>query len=280
MKDFRKDQLSADLPYACGLTYPDAAPPASASSQNHCGRHTPLLLLLAMFSLAAKYSSRNGVIPPDDRQMWTAGNEYMEDAKALVDRTYAASRPSTCQALLLLGYREVGIGAMTQAWLYVGMAVHMAQDLGLHKSAERWTCVGGRSLFSPTQLQERRRIWYGCVVMDKHVCMCIGGPVAITERDFDTELPSVETGEESELWCPHPSPPVQGDVSGAQSHEVTPTPGHILSCFNEFAKLCKYSLILIPGQRLIVDQPLCWARYVRTSTRSSLSEIGPLNWLA
>ena len=250
MKDFRKDQLSADLPYACGLTYPDAAPPASASSQNHCGRHTPLLLLLAMFSLAAKYSSRNGVIPPDDRQMWTAGNEYMEDAKALVDRTYAASRPSTCQALLLLGYREVGIGAMTQAWLYVGMAVHMAQDLGLHKSAERWTCVGGRSLFSPTQLQERRRIWYGCVVMDKHVCTCIGGPVAITERDFDTELPSVENGEESELWRPHPSRPVQEGVGGAQSQEVTPTPGHILTYFNEFAKLCKYCLDFDSGSEV------------------------------
>ena len=52
--------------------------------------------------------------------MWTAGDEYMEDAKVVLDQTYAASRPSTCQALLLLGYREVGIGAMAQAWLYVG----------------------------------------------------------------------------------------------------------------------------------------------------------------
>lgn len=41
------------------------------------------------------------------------------------DQTYASSRPSTCQALLLLSYREIGIGAMAQAWLYVGMAVRM-----------------------------------------------------------------------------------------------------------------------------------------------------------
>jgi hypothetical protein len=30
------------------------------------------------------------------------------------------SRPSTCQALLLLGYREFGIGSMEQGWIYIG----------------------------------------------------------------------------------------------------------------------------------------------------------------
>ena len=239
MEDFRKGQLSADSPYSGESTYSDAASPGSTASQNRRGRHVPTLLLLAMFSLAARYSSRTGVAPPDDGQMWTAGDEYMADAKVILDRTYAASRPSTCQALLLLGYREVGIGAMAQAWLYVGMAVRMAQDLGLHKSAEEWTSVGGRSLFSRAELQERRRIWYGCVVMDKYVCTYIGRPVAITERDFDTELPGVEEGEEAELWRPHPSPPVLDDVGGMHP-EVAPAPGHILSCFNESVKLCEW----------------------------------------
>ncbi|CDO71521.1 hypothetical protein BN946_scf184910.g20 [Trametes cinnabarina] len=143
--------------------YSDAASPISAnSSLGPRRRRVPTLLLLAMFSLAARYSSRTAdMSPPEDGTMWTAGDEYMEDAKVILDRTYAASRPSTCQALLLLGYREVGIGAMAQAWLYVGMAVRMAQDLGLHKSAEKWTAALGRSLFSKAELQERRRIWYG-----------------------------------------------------------------------------------------------------------------------
>ena len=105
--------------------------------------------------------------------MWTAGDSYMEDAKTILDNTYAQSRPSTCQALLLLGYREVGIGAMAQAWIYIGMAVRMAQDLGLHKNADKWSNVG-RTLFSETELQERRRIWYGCVVMDKYISAYIG----------------------------------------------------------------------------------------------------------
>lgn len=72
-----------------------------------------------------------------------------------------------------MGYREIGIGAMAQAWLYVGMAVRMAQDLGIHKSADRWQHVGN-SLFTHVELQERRRIWYGCVIMDKYVSTYIG----------------------------------------------------------------------------------------------------------
>ena len=123
--------------------------------------------------------------------MWAAGDSFLEDAKVILDNTYAASRPTTCQALLLMGYREVGIGAMAQAWLYIGMAVRMAQDLGMHKNADKWSNVG-KTLFSAEQLQTRRRIWDGCVVMDKYVSTYIGRPVAIFENDFDTELPSID----------------------------------------------------------------------------------------
>lgn len=45
-------------------------------------------------------------------------------------------------------------------------------------------------MFTRAELQERRRIWYACIVMDKYVSSYIGRPVAISARDFDTELPS------------------------------------------------------------------------------------------
>lgn len=159
--------------------------------------------------------------------MWAAGDKYLEDAKVILDSSYAASRPSTCQALLLMAYREVGIGAMAQAWLYVGMAVRMAQDLGLHKSADKWTSIG-RALFTANELQERRRIWYGCVVMDKYVCTYIGRPVAICERDFDTELPLEESAEEHEVWRPAPCAAragrSRGDEAGRDRARARPVP--------------------------------------------------------
>jgi hypothetical protein len=174
--------------------------------------------------------------------MWAAGDGYLDSAKVILDSTYANSRPSTVQALLLLGYREVGIGAMAQAWVYIGMAVRMAQDLGMHRSADGWARVGlGGRLFNEWELQERKRIWYSCIIMDKYVATYIGRPLAIFDRDYDTLLPSEEEPEELEIWRPHPSKPVDdGACDGKQSTEFDPpisVPGRIISCFNASATL-------------------------------------------
>ncbi len=129
-----------------------------------------------MFSIAARYSSDPAKPPPTDRSMmWEAGDDYLDQAKRHMESIHASSRPTTCQALLLMGYREIGIGAMAQAWTYIGMAIRMAQDLGMHRSADGWARqeLGGR-LFSEWELQTRRRIWYSCVVMDKYVSSYIG----------------------------------------------------------------------------------------------------------
>ena len=166
--------------------------PPSPSQFGRRRLHISPLLLLAIFSVAARYTStHDNDKPPSESAMWTAGDEYLAEAKRLLDLSYSASRPATCQALLLLGYREIGIGAMAQAWLYIGMAIRMAQDLGLHKNADQWT-HGGVSLFTHVELQERRRIWYACVIMDKYVSTYVGRPLSILERDFDTALPSID----------------------------------------------------------------------------------------
>ena len=39
---------------------------------------------------------------------------------SLTAKLFHMSRPSTVQALLLLGFREFGIGSMEQGWLFIG----------------------------------------------------------------------------------------------------------------------------------------------------------------
>ncbi|KAF8874834.1 fungal-specific transcription factor domain-containing protein, partial [Infundibulicybe gibba] len=171
---------------------------------NRRRRRVPTLLLLAMYALAARYADNTSNPPPTDgSMMWEAGDDYLNSAKNILDITYASSRPSTCQALLLMGYREVGIGAMAGAWTYVGMAIRMAQDLGMHRSADGWARAGlGGPLFGEWELIERKRIWYGCVIMDKYVSTYIGRPLMVFERDFDTSLPSENDPEELEPCAP------------------------------------------------------------------------------
>ena len=158
-----------------------------------------------MFSIAARYTGQHGSETSDI--MWPAGDSYFESAKVILASTYSTPRIGTCQALLLLCYREIGIGAMAQAWIYMRMAVTMAQDLGMHKTAEKWRRTGV-NMFTRAELQERRRIWYACIVMDKYISSYIGRPVAVSARDFDTELPS-EDAVSYLVGCSF-SPPHQG----------------------------------------------------------------------
>ncbi|KAJ7628726.1 fungal-specific transcription factor domain-containing protein [Roridomyces roridus] len=192
----------------------------------------PPLLLLVMYALAARHAPQPPG-PARTKYMWPAGDAFLFRAKALLDSSYASSRASTCAALLLMGFREIGIGAMAQAWIYIGMAVRMAQDLGLHRDADGWARVGkdDGKLFSPWEIAERRRIWYACVIMDKYVSTYIGRPLAICERDFDTSLPSENDVEEMEQW-----PGVGADAEDLPV-SITSRPGHIISCFNASARV-------------------------------------------
>lgn len=128
-----------------------------------------------MFACASRHDSVKMPVTSDPSGKWSAGNEYLERAQVVLNLTYSSSRPATVQALLLMGYRESGIGHMCLAWTYVGMAIRMAQDLGMHRRADGWkrNGLGGR-LFSEWELAERKRTWFGCVVMDKYISAFIG----------------------------------------------------------------------------------------------------------
>ncbi|KAJ7216402.1 fungal-specific transcription factor domain-containing protein [Mycena pura] len=109
------------------------------------GDGPPPLLLLAMYALAARHAPQPTRDEVEVQQiMWPAGDGFLFRAKTLLDSSYASSRASTCAALLLMGFREIGIGAMAQAWIYIGMAVRMAQDLGMHRDADGWVRAGVR----------------------------------------------------------------------------------------------------------------------------------------
>jgi hypothetical protein len=213
-------------------------------------RAVPSLLLLAMFALASRYSDNARAAPPppaDPSTMWSAGDEYLDRAKTLLDSSYASSRPSTVQALLLMGYREIGIGAMAQAWTYIGMGIRMAQDLGMHRAADGWERVGlGGRLFDAAEISERRRIWYGCVIMDKYVSTYIGRPLMIFEWDFDTTLPDEDDPEEYDEWA----------VETARGERSPPgVPGRSISCFNASASLCE-CLVVDLGYRFFFVDPV------------------------
>jgi hypothetical protein len=115
---------------------------------------------------------------------------------------------------------------MEQGWLYIGLALRMAQDLGLNRNADKWQ-YRGVDLFSPQEKQMRKQIWFACVTADEYSAVYMGRPVTIGENDFDTLLPD-DDEQECETWQPASCDPFQ----------VKPaSPGRILSCFRAAASL-------------------------------------------
>lgn len=82
----------------------------------------PPFLALAVFAVAARFV-RDGQETPRAGAHWAAGDKYVAQAKWLLAneefnfRDLGSSRLTTVQGLLLLAYREAGIGAMCHSWL-------------------------------------------------------------------------------------------------------------------------------------------------------------------
>lgn len=58
--------------------------------------------------------------------------------------------------------------------LYTGLAIRMATDLGLNRNADKWQYKGA-DLFSPSEKQMRKQVWYGCIMADEYSSVYMGG---------------------------------------------------------------------------------------------------------
>ncbi|TPX26364.1 hypothetical protein DIZ76_011826 [Coccidioides immitis] len=105
------------------------------------------------------------------------------------------------QAFLMLGLHEWGMCRGTNAWIYVGMAIRLAQAMGLSFETENDRFSRRSSLHSNLDQKDqnsddiieqetRRRTFWSCFVMDR----CLSGgkfrPRMVKVRDVGIQLPS------------------------------------------------------------------------------------------
>lgn len=143
----------------------------------------PLHCMINMaLALGAQFSQ---VVQPDKRR--ELGQTFWERALVLFDpRTQQRASLQGLQCLLLMGLFLQSTHQSHQCWMVVGSAVRMAQSLGLHLS---------RTTTSAENVRDRemlRRIWHGCVFMDRVMSMTFGRPSMIANWLYDAvPLPSM-----------------------------------------------------------------------------------------
>ncbi|KAF2453197.1 fungal-specific transcription factor domain-containing protein [Lineolata rhizophorae] len=107
------------------------------------------------------------------------------------------------QCLLLMSQYLQGTQKSVQAWTLHGLAIKAAFQLGLHsKEASR--------AFPPLERELRKRLWFGCVMLDRTHSMTFGRPSTISESCVKLDLPMEF---DTILSQGHSLPPMRGPTS-------------------------------------------------------------------
>jgi hypothetical protein len=76
----------------------------------------------------------------------------------------------------------------TGAWYWVGIAVTLAQGMGIHRCTNAQSRHPNRIL-SEERHRLTRRLWWACVVRDRWLSLAKGRPMRIHDEDCDVALP-------------------------------------------------------------------------------------------
>ncbi|KAK2028264.1 hypothetical protein LX32DRAFT_406582 [Colletotrichum zoysiae] len=178
------------------------------------------ILVDAVCALAARFSesAQLGHSKAEEASHAEQGQHYAHRAKAATVDTFPCPSVGAVQALLMMAYEGFGADQDSALWMYLGLAIRMAVDLGLQKmvgvryQGERdpwFTRHGGptssdagaddeprddenNNLTREEQLeveQERTDTFWAVFVLDRVISSGTGRPVTIRDDDFELALP-------------------------------------------------------------------------------------------
>ncbi|ORY07861.1 hypothetical protein K493DRAFT_273228, partial [Basidiobolus meristosporus CBS 931.73] len=174
---------------------------------NRNEQEMPYFLVNAMFSLSAALISSENILNKENLD----AEGFFKKARTLLDQAYDVSSIENVQGLVLMSiYFHISQGGMT-SWMYSGIAIRMAEDLGLHRDPDIWNIK-----LTTAEKETRKRTWWVCYLIDRFSSVCVGRPVSIDDQQFDTPLPSLT---DDDLLTPNGVSPRTG-LSLRPFHEV------------------------------------------------------------
>lgn len=91
---------------------------------------------------------------------------------------------------MLMAFWYVDTEDRTGSWHWIGIAISLAQSIGLHRNPE--TDQSYKQCYSASQRPLWRRIWWSCYFRDAWLSLGMGRPMRINIDDCDTPMPSVD----------------------------------------------------------------------------------------
>lgn len=206
------------------------------------------ILVDAVCALAARFSThpmltrggnqqKEGADDKTKTQHPEAGQAFAQRAKSNIPDAFPCPNVAVVQAALLLAYDEFGASRDSGLWMYLGIAIRMAQDLGMQTleglkyegrngitpklvktdpnnahapvPAERHS-QQSKDMTSDEQEQravERERLdtFWSIFFLDRVISSGTGRPVTIRDRDIEISFPSLDEVDPASGW-PLPFP--------------------------------------------------------------------------
>ncbi|KAH7066996.1 pathway-specific nitrogen regulator [Paraphoma chrysanthemicola] len=206
------------------------------------------ILVDAVCALAARFSThpmligtgdqaRNGDHESSKCQPSEYGQAFAQRAKSAIPDAFPCPSVAVVQAALLLAYDEFGASRDSGLWMYLGIAIRMAQDLGMQTheglkyegrdgptpksvktdpegrkgSASRTPTLrstqGGDPDEQEQRAAERERLdtFWSVFFLDRVISSGTGRPVTLRDRDIEISFPSLDEVDPASGW-PLPFP--------------------------------------------------------------------------
>lgn len=169
-----------------------------------------------------------------------AGSAFMARAKSRVVDTFACPSLPAVQACVLLAYAEFGCARDSGLWMFLGIAIRMAQDLGLQKieglrgeqkiiscgrkRPRSWSLstraesdytdyrsdanieLAPNEIEDPKEMEHERTVTFWSVFfLDRVISSGTGRPVTLRHEEIEVSLPPVDYPEDESTF-PQPFP--------------------------------------------------------------------------
>ncbi|CAG7990203.1 unnamed protein product [Penicillium olsonii] len=108
------------------------------------------------------------------------GKKYVRISCGIIDVWHDNFNLDRARAALLASIFLYEVNSRSASWVWIGSAVRVAQEIGLHLDSGPWPAVEG---------EMRKRVWWGLYAWDRLLALEMGKPVLINDQDCDTDLP-------------------------------------------------------------------------------------------
>lgn len=194
------------------------------------GPYYSKFLLHCILALSARHLEAES----PENEVAQKGEMFLSTAKQLLMQELGATKPRipTIQGLLVLSGRQCAVGKTSEGWLYLGMAIRMMTDLGLHLNFQDLMHL---EKLTPVELEVRKRLYCSAYIWDKSMSLSLGRPPSLSKLP-SSALDFLDHADDHYLWLPQDMP----EYPGTDTLQTT--------CFKFFCRLGTIiELIMLPS---------------------------------